>query len=73
VASYWVFYFACLSKRYRAFVFSGALAGCGFLTRETSVALLVPYAVLFTIGYGKRLNYIWMGIGFAVVVGADFW
>jgi 4-amino-4-deoxy-L-arabinose transferase-like glycosyltransferase len=54
------------------FVFAGALAGLAFMTRETTVALLVFYGVLFLIGYGgARLPYIWMGVGFVIVFGLD--
>ena len=71
IGSFWAFYFATASQHRRVFVLSGLLAGCGFLTRETSVALLVPYAILFLVGYGKRSNYLWMGTGFVAVVGLN--
>ena len=72
LASFWTFYFASGSGRRWALVLSGLLAGCSFITRETTVALMVPYAILFLIGYGKRQSYLWLGAGFVVVVGADF-
>ena len=54
------------------FVLSGALAGLGFITRETTVALLLVYGVLFLANYGRdRWAYVWMGVGFALVVGLD--
>lgn len=71
MASFWAFHFASQSSRRWLFVASGVLAGCGLLTRETTVALLVPYAILFAVGYGKRGNYLWMGAGFMAVVGID--
>jgi len=71
LASYWSFHFALGAQRRGLFIMAGVLAGCGFLTRETTVALLVPYAILFLIGYGGRLNYVWMGAGFVTVAGAD--
>ena len=47
IASLWAFHFATLSGRRNTFILAGMLAGCGILTRETAVALLVPYAILF--------------------------
>ena len=70
-ASFWAFYFATSSQRRSLFVLAGLLAGCALLTRETAVALLVSYALLFLAGYGRRGNYVWMGIGFAAIVGLD--
>ena len=71
IASFWAFYFATGSPRRGTFVLAGLLAGCGFLTRETAIAVLVPYAILFLAGYGRRGNYVWIGIGFAAIVGLD--
>lgn len=54
------------------FVLSGVLAGLGFITRETTAALLVAYGVLFLANYGRdRWAYVWMGAGFVLVVGLD--
>ena len=73
VSSVWAFYFACRDRRVGLFVLSGALAGMGFVTRETSVAILVLYGILFLRGYGGyRLGYVWMGIGFVLSAGLDF-
>lgn len=76
LASLWCFHFAWGRRRGRSsislFVFTGALAGLGFITRETTVALLAVYGLLFLIGYGgNRLAYVWMGIGFVLIVGLD--
>ncbi len=71
LASFWVFTFATASRRSSRFILAGVLAGCGFLTRETAAALLVPYAILFLAGYGERGGYVWMGAGFAAIVGLD--
>ena len=72
VASLWSFYFASMRSQRSLFVLSGALAGLGFITRETTAALLVFYGVLFLAGYGGgRARYILMGIGFMVVFGVD--
>jgi 4-amino-4-deoxy-L-arabinose transferase-like glycosyltransferase len=73
VSSVWAFYFACRDRRVGLFVLSGALAGLGFVTRETSVAILVLYGILFLHGYGGyRLGYVWMGVGFGLTAGLDF-
>ena len=73
VASVWSFFFACRDRRVGLFLLSGALAGLGFVTRETSVAILVLYGILFLRGYGGyRLGYVWMGVGFVLSAGLDF-
>lgn len=47
---------------------SGACAGLGFITRETTVFLLVTYGVLFLAGFGqKRLEYFVMAAGFITI------
>lgn len=51
---------------------AGGLAGLAFITRETTAALLIYYGVLFLIGYGgRRLDYVWMGVGFACIYLID--
>ena len=73
VASVWSFFFACRDRRAGLFVLSGAMAGLGFVTRETSVAILVLYGILFLRGYGgDRWGYVWMGVGFVLSAGLDF-
>ncbi len=72
MASLWAFFFATSGRRTGLFVLSGVMAGCGFITRETTSALLVAYGILFLVGYGgRRLGYVWMGIGFLLVAGID--
>ena len=67
-----VFHFAWQRNRNGAFMLSGVLAALAFLTRETSLVLLLLYGLLFLADYGgRRVAYIWMGVGFCVVVGAD--
>ncbi len=72
LASLWAFFFAVEARDRRISVLSGIAAGFGFLTRETTVALLVLYGVLFLAGYGRdRWAYVWMAAGFLLVVGLD--
>ena len=72
MASAWAFLAATERGDRRLFVLSGAVAGLGFLTRETTGTLLVFYAILFLFDYGgDRLAYVWMGGGFLLIVGAD--
>jgi 4-amino-4-deoxy-L-arabinose transferase-like glycosyltransferase len=48
--------------------FAGALAGLGFLTRETAIFIAVFYAVYFAIGYRfHRGHYLWIATGFVAV------
>ena len=47
---------------------AGACAGLGFLTRETTVFLLITYGLLFLAGFGlKRVYYFVMAAGFLAV------
>lgn len=72
LASVWAFHFAWQRRTTALFVASGVMAGFAFITRETTLALLVVYLLLFLANYGGwRLAYVWMGLGFALVVGAD--
>ena len=72
LASVWAFYFAWQRGATGLFVASGVMAGLAFVTRETTLALLAVYLLLFLANYGgRRLAYVWMGMGFALVVGAD--
>ena len=51
---------------------SGVAAAFGWLTAETTAALLLFYAVLFLIGFGSPRRYYWiMALGFVVVVGIE--
>ena len=48
--------------------FAGALAGLGFLTRETAIFIAVFYAIYFAIGYRfHRGHYLWIAGGFVAV------
>ena len=48
--------------------FAGALAGLGFLTRETAIFIAVFYAIYFVIGYRfHRGHYLWIAAGFVAV------
>src|SRR5262249_19857247 len=56
----------------RLLLFAGALAGVAWITRETAVAFLVFYGILFLFGFGMpRRRYLWMALSFAAIVGAD--
>ncbi len=61
----------------KTLVLSGAMAGLAFLTRETTVFLLVFYGILFLLGIGiKRIQYFTMAFGFFFVWGLEalyFW
>ena len=47
---------------------AGALAGLGFLTRETAIFIAVFYAIYFAIGYRfHRGHYLWIAAGFVAV------
>ncbi|MCC6531366.1 MAG: glycosyltransferase family 39 protein [Burkholderiales bacterium] len=71
--SFWLF----LAARERAdntalLVVSGVAAGCAWLTRETTIALLLTYAILFLAGWGiPRGRYFLMAGGFLAVVLAE--
>jgi 4-amino-4-deoxy-L-arabinose transferase-like glycosyltransferase len=48
--------------------FAGALAGLGFLTRETAIFIALFYAIYFAIGYRfHRGHYLWIAVGFIAV------
>ena len=48
--------------------FAGALAGLGFLTRETAIFIALFYAIYFAIGYRfHRGHYLWIAAGFVSV------
>lgn len=73
MASFWALMFAReRGGSVKLLVASGVLAGLGFLTRETSVMMLVLYGMLFLFRPGmKRARYLWIALGFSVVVGAQ--
>lgn len=55
-----------------ALIVSGIAAGLAWLTRETTIALLLTYGLLFLSGWGiPRARYFMVGAGFVVVVLAE--
>lgn len=77
--SFWLFLRSCNKSNNRVLLLfiAGTLAGAGWLTRETTVALLLIYGLLFIVGFGIPRRYYWiMAIGFLLVLFADslfFW
>src|SRR5262245_32820675 len=73
VSSFWAFYLATQrGGTPRLLLLAGALAGLAWITRETAVAFLAFYGILFLFGFGMpRMRYFWMALGFVVIVGAD--
>jgi 4-amino-4-deoxy-L-arabinose transferase-like glycosyltransferase len=74
VTSFWVFLIACRGSRNRIglLLISGMMAGAGWLTRETTVALLLVYGVLFLCNFGiPRRQYWVMAGGFLIVLACD--
>ncbi|MEY2928222.1 MAG: hypothetical protein RL367_2699, partial [Pseudomonadota bacterium] len=51
---------------------AGALAGCGFLARETAVFVAVFYALFFVAGHRfHRKHYLWIALGFLGAWGLE--
>jgi hypothetical protein len=71
LASVWAYWFATRSGNPWLFVASGVLAGGAFITRETTVALLGLYAVLFLMAPRRIMDFVRMGAGFLAVAGLD--
>jgi 4-amino-4-deoxy-L-arabinose transferase-like glycosyltransferase len=72
LGSIWLFHFAWEDTRRNLFVGAGALAALACMTRETSIALVLFYGLLFLANYGgNRRLYIWMGVGFGVIIGIE--
>lgn len=47
---------------------AGALAGLGFLTRETAIFIALFYAIYFAVGYRfHRVHYLWIAAGFLAI------
>lgn len=71
--SFWLFHEATRRERKIGWLFAaGISAGFGWLTRETTAALLLLYGVLFLIGYGIPRRFYWvMAAGFLLVAGAE--
>lgn len=73
VASLWAFYRGLRSPGPAMMLWSGILAGFALITRETSVALIGLYVVLYALNYGdNRSGYRWLALGTAVIVGLDW-
>ena len=72
LASLWAYYFATQSGNARLFLLSGVLAGCAFITRETTLALLALYLVLFLAAPRRILDFVRMAAGCLLVIGLDF-
>ena len=62
-----------LHRRHRgAALLAGICAGLAFITRETTLALVAFYGLLFLANYGRdRWAYVWLGAGFCLVAGID--
>ena len=71
--SFWLFHEATLRERNLSLLFaSGMCAGLGWLTRETTAALLLLYGVLYLLGFGIQRKLYWvMASGFLLVAGAE--
>lgn len=71
--SFWAFYQAIRRNGSpRSLILAGASAGVAWITRETSIALVLLYAVLFLAGTGiPRVRYLWIAGGFLGIVMAD--
>ncbi len=71
LASLWAYWFATRSGRAGLFLASGILAGCAFITRETTAALLAFYLVLFLLAPRRIMDFVRMAAGFLIVLGLD--
>jgi 4-amino-4-deoxy-L-arabinose transferase-like glycosyltransferase len=73
VASFWTLIWARQhGGTIGALLLAGVLAGFGFLTRETSVLLVILYGLLFLFRPAMpRGRYLFVGLGFLLVVGAQ--
>ena len=71
--SFWFFHEATLrSNKVIWLIGAGLSAGLAWLTRETTAALLMLYAVLFLYGYGMPRKLYWIVAGaFLVVAGGE--
>lgn len=73
LASFLAFWRAAMRGGDRTLLFvAGVLAGLAFINRETAVALLAWFGVVFLFGfYIPRLRHVIMGAGFLLVIGAE--
>jgi hypothetical protein len=54
------------------YLIAGLAAGLAFLTRESTIELLLFYGVLFLVGFGGRRSVYWqMAAGFVAVLGSE--
>ena len=73
-AAFWMLMLARQRGGPPALLFAtGVVAGIGFLTRETAIAVVPLFGLIFVFRPGfPRLRYLLIGLGFAVIVGAQF-
>ena len=73
VASFWTLMLAReRGGPWGSMLFCGVIAGLGFLTRETSLSLVVLYGVLFLFRPAMpRWRYLLVALGFVLVVGGE--
>lgn len=75
MTSFWLFIASWRAKlKSQSFwlIASGLLAGVGFITRETSVALILVYGLFFVFcPRMPRVRYLLIAVGFVVVFGAQ--
>jgi 4-amino-4-deoxy-L-arabinose transferase-like glycosyltransferase len=73
MSSFWAFYLAMRREgAAQMLLLSGALAGLAWITRETAVALIAFYGILFLFGVGMpRTRYFWMAGSFVAILAAD--
>lgn len=72
-ASFWLFWSSFDNEsQTRRLLLAGAAAGAAWLTRETTVSLLLLYGILFVLGYGIKRSHYWiMAAGFFAVLAVD--
>jgi 4-amino-4-deoxy-L-arabinose transferase-like glycosyltransferase len=73
VASFWSFYAATRRDGAPRFLLlAGAFAGLAWITRETAIALVAWYGLLFLFGIGMpRKRYFWMATSFLAILAVD--
>lgn len=70
--SFWLFLAGSENGRAAPLLGAGAAAGLSFLTRESSIVLVIFYAACFLIDeHPPRRSYLWLALGFITVVGAE--
>lgn len=74
VSSFWLFWLACQKENNRLWLLllAGVSAAFAFSAHELTIALLIFYGVLFSVGFGiKRKEYWLMAIGFLAIIGIE--